>query len=184
MALDLEYYDKQKHRLDKGICWYNKCPYQPNFVGFMIYGYSNLKIHYRLAQIGIRHNQAYWFEAHTAYCGVVLSFPYLFSAEIQQQAKETLKEWYPYIYQHLFNCRLKPSDSHILKRDRFYEEHKDSYIGICSWRIFHNNMPTNRLKVLAFRPLDQDYQYFITDDSYYDSSKIMEGKPVNDFQTW
>lgn len=71
-----------------------------------------------------------WFEEDCEWGLVVLSFPDLFSKKDRKLARDVVKSYFPFRYEKHYHCKLRPEESHVIRRLAFEEKTKDRYVAV------------------------------------------------------
>jgi len=108
-----------------------------------------------LAAIGECDDKRRWFEEDEAWAAVAVAFPQFFSANVLEQAKETLKHWRPEAYMVHFGVRLGPADSYLLEKRAWEQATRDNFVTTAVWSDAFWDVPSGYAYAAGFRARDE-----------------------------
>ena len=87
-------------------------------------------------------NENCWYEEDCEYCIPCMFIPALKieQPEMYASAVKTLKNWYPDVYEKLFDVVLQPGESFKKDEKAFYEENKNNLIVITAYATKNNKV--------------------------------------------
>lgn len=89
-----------------------------------------------------------WFEEDCEWAKVAFAFPEHFQ-ENYADAVQSMKDWYPSIYEEVTGEVLQPGESRKKDEQRWFEENKRRYIVTSAWGDWHEKVPKGYVAVLA-----------------------------------
>ena len=90
-----------------------------------------------------------WYEEDCEACKVILAFPLHFSPKQVDGAQDTLKNWYPALYEQFYNVILRPGESMKRDEETFYREHAQDLIVVCAFGDWKEGVPKGMVGVCA-----------------------------------
>ena len=92
-----------------------------------------------------------WYEEDCDWCLVATAFPDRFNEQELVDAKGTLKNWYPEIFEKQYNCVLQPGESFKKDEKQFLLDHANDYLALSAAGDWHENVPEGMVGVFAGR---------------------------------
>lgn len=132
-----------------------------------------------LAAIGECDGKRRWFEEDEACAAVVIAFPHFFSANVVEQAKETLKNWRPEAYMVHFGVTLGPADSHVLEKRAWEHASFDNFVSTAVWNDAFWDIPSGYVYAAGFRKRDEAVAGFLVPRSKCTNASrlVLDGFP-------
>jgi len=123
----------------------------------------------------ILRNDDGWYEEDCDWAKVAIAFPDLFTAEDAVNARETLRNWFPAIYEQHFGVTLKPGESYVRDKELFDKAHAADWVTIAAWGDWADGVPKGMVGVVATlggsrRPEQiTPHRYFVVPATEYDT---------------
>ncbi len=132
-----------------------------------------------LAAIGECDGKRRWFEEDEACAAVIIAFPHFFSANVVEQAKETLKNWRPEAYMVHFGVTLGPADSHVLEKRAWEHASFDNFVSTAVWNDAFWDIPSGYVYAAGFRKRDEAVAGFLVPRSKCTNASrlVLDGFP-------
>lgn len=128
-----------------------------------------------------------WYEEDCDWARVVVAFPDLAplmqlkpGQDVMEEAKQTLRSYYPEAYEKHFEVVLQPGESHTKDEKAFLLAHKDDYLVMSAFGDWHEKVPAGQVGCFAGRGgrLDNgqypaDCKWFLVPDAEYDARNFV-----------
>ena len=97
-----------------------------------------------------------WYEEDIEWSIVTLCFPDVFPPEDAISAKNTLKSWFPELYEKFFGEVILPGESFVKDKETWTKEHDNDFVINAAWGSWHKNVPKGMIGVYAQVPSTQE----------------------------
>lgn len=119
-----------------------------------------------------------WFEHDCAMCAPVLAFPHLFKPDGVQQAKDTLRNWYPMVFAMVYGHTPTAEESTEMARLEFEVRTKDKFVPRVAWGDWAWNVPEGQTLVRGVRKSDgAEAEFLVPNDDYKTSRMVLDSYP-------
>jgi hypothetical protein len=118
-----------------------------------------------------------WYEEDCAWCVVAIAFPDAFDAKSQDAAKDTLRNWFPALYEYHYDVKLKPGESFKRDEETFARESVNMFVPRTAWGDWEGTTPKGFVKVLAERKADGARKYFLVPKDEYRGNVVCDAYP-------
>lgn len=119
-----------------------------------------------------------WYEEDCEAAKVMVSFPEFFPAQMAPTASDTLRHYYPNLYEAHFKVTLQPGESYKKDKNQFLLDNQERYIGIAAWgSTAENNVPDGWVGVCCRRggfsdPRNDERWVLVRQEDYQDRSEF------------
>jgi len=93
----------------------------------------------------------FFYDEFTAY---ILQRGHCIPVEGRDAVENHIKEWFPHEWMAWKGVTLDPSESHVLRREKFEEETRGKYVARTTWGDWHKQVPEGYVGVYAVRKAD------------------------------
>ena len=110
-----------------------------------------------------------WYEEDCEWSMPAVVFPEAFPKH-QELAKESLRNWFPEIYERFFGVTVGPEESYMRAKEVFEQQVKDKYVVVSAWGDWHEAVPDGKVGVLAKLGCNRDLpegKYALVDGEAY-----------------
>lgn len=111
-----------------------------------------------------------WYEEDCEASKVVCAFPEHFDERQVKLAIESLKNWFPDVYEEWTGESLQEGESFIRDKHLFIERHRSDYVATAAWGSWEDGVPEGMVKVFACKGGDRradDGLYFLVPEDEY-----------------
>ena len=114
-----------------------------------------------------------WYEEDCAWSHVVVAYPTLFSEDKQRNARTSLRDWEPDLFESFFGEPVKPGESVIRDQETFDKKHQDDFVVTAAYGDWAGWVPSGFVGVLARKggrnSRDGEERYFLVPEQEYDA---------------
>jgi len=114
-----------------------------------------------------------FYEEDCGWARPAVVFPEAFPKD-QEDARKTLADWAPELYEKFFNCSLKPGESRTKDQHEFLKAHANDYIVTTAWGSWHKQVPPGMVGVCAYIGADRTKHcayFLVAEDEYHKRSR-------------
>lgn len=132
-----------------------------------------------LRDIGTLVDSRTWFEEDTAWAAAVIAFPALFTSEVVEAAKQTMRDWYPGAYTTHYGEPLTAATSQTIAKREWEAATKDNFVVTTSFSDTFWDVPTGHVYACGFRARDERTAGFLVPVEEYVSPQrlVLDGFP-------
>lgn len=116
--------------------------------------------------------ESQWYEEDCESAKVILAFPDRFSAQAIAEARNSLRNWFPELYEAHFGLKLRPGESFVRDEWLFEQQHAAHWVTIAAWGDWHEQVPEGFVGVVATLGRRRDpsvtHRYFLIPKVEYD----------------
>lgn len=129
-----------------------------------------------------------FYEEDCCWCVVGIVFPEAFDEAGQTAAKDTLRNWFPALYERHYGVTLQPGESSKKDEQTFERETADKYTVRAAWGDWEETTPEGFVTVCATRKADgpnaPEKHFLIPSAEYVNPSRIVcDGYPPREAPT-
>lgn len=110
-----------------------------------------------------------WYEEDVDWARVATAFPQFFSEKEKDDARETLRNWSPDVYEKFYKETIPEGQSYIKDKNLFQEKNRNEFVVNAAVGDWHEGVPKGMVLVSAKRESDDVEKRFLVSDKDYEN---------------